>query len=125
MSRIPQHLKEKIKTIPAKPGIYQMKDLNGNIIYIGKSKVLHSGVKSYFYNEHRHNKIKRMVLHIQDVDVIITDTHLEAQMLECALIKKFKPIYNKQFKNDKNYPCSPFIKIAGLLLISLEILNEI
>ncbi|AOY77728.1 hypothetical protein BJL90_18820 [Clostridium formicaceticum] len=103
MSGIPKHLAEKIKAIPAKPGIYQMKDIYGNIMYIGKSKTLKSRVKSYFSTQEKSNKIERMVFHIHDIDYIVTDTHLEAQMLECALIKKLKPIYNSQFKNDQNY----------------------
>lgn len=96
-------LKEKIDAIPLKPGIYQMKDKEGNIIYVGKSKTLKSRVKSYFYGEHEREKTKMMVFNIHDIDYIVTDTHLEAQILECALIKKLQPIYNKQFKNDKRY----------------------
>ncbi len=103
LPRIPENLIEKIESIPVKPGIYQMMDIDGNIIYVGKSKTLKSRVKSYFYTEHKLNKIKRMVCNIHDIDYIVTDTHLEAQILECALIKKLKPIYNKQFKNDKKY----------------------
>lgn len=103
ISKIPQHLTEKIKSFPQTPGIYQMKDKNGNIIYIGKSKTLRSRVKSYFYVEQDQSKIKRMVSLIQDIEVIMTDTHLEAQILECELIKKVRPIFNRQFKNDKNY----------------------
>lgn len=103
LSKIPENLIEKVGSIPVKPGVYQMKDVDGNIIYIGKSKTLKSRVKSYFHTEHKWNKVKRMVFHIHDIDYIVTDTHLEAQLLECALIKKLQPIYNKQFKNDKNY----------------------
>lgn len=103
MANIPKHLIEKIRDIPAKPGIYQMKDSYGNIIYIGKSKTLKSRVRSYFSTQHEWNKIKRMVFHIHDINIILTDTHLEAQLLECALIKKIKPLYNSQFKNDKKY----------------------
>lgn len=103
MSRIPENLIGKIESIPAKPGIYKMKDIEGNIIYVGKSKTLKSRVRSYFYTEHKWRKIKRMVFNIHDIDYIVTDTHLEAQILECALIKKLQPIYNKQFKNDKRY----------------------
>ena len=103
LPRIPENLIEKIESIPVKPGIYQMMDIDGNTIYVGKSKALKSRVKSYFYKEHELNKLKRMVFNIHDINYIVTDTHLEAQILECALIKKLKPIYNKQFKNDKRY----------------------
>lgn len=100
---IPEHLREKIQSIPEKPGIYKMKDSHGNIIYIGKSKCLNKRVKSYFQSNHEWEKIKRLVFNIHDIDIIITDTHLEAQLLECAMIKRYKPIYNSQFTRDKNY----------------------
>lgn len=100
---IPKYLENKIKSIPEKPGIYKMKDSQGNILYIGKSKCLNKRVKSYFQSNHEWSKINRLVFNIRDIDFIVTDTHLEAQLLECALIKKHKPIYNSQFVNDKNY----------------------
>lgn len=100
---IPEHLRVKIQSIPEKPGIYMMKDCHGNIIYIGKSKCLNKRVRSYFYSNHEWNKIKRLVFNIHDIDIIVTDTHLEAQLLECAMIKKYTPIYNSQFVRDKNY----------------------
>ncbi|SCY31826.1 GIY-YIG nuclease family protein [Alkaliphilus peptidifermentans] len=103
MTKESDKLLEKIKLIPDKPGIYQMKDINGNIIYIGKSKTLRSRAKSYFNTQHEWNKIKRMVFSIHDISYITTDTHLEAQILECALIKKIKPIYNSQYRNDEKY----------------------
>lgn len=103
MKNISKSLSKKIETIPLKPGIYKMKDIEGNILYVGKSKTLKSRVKSYFYGDHEWEKIKRMVFNIHDIDYIVTDTHLEAQILECSLIKKLQPIYNKQFKNDKKY----------------------
>lgn len=103
LSKIPKHLKEKIDSMPLKPGIYKMKDIEGNIIYVGKSKALKSRVKSYFYTDHEWSKLKLLVFHIYDIDYIVTDTHLEALILECALIKKLKPIYNSQLKNHKKY----------------------
>lgn len=80
-----------------------MKDAKGNIIYIGKSKTLRTRVRSYFVADHKWEKIKRMVGHIQDIEIIVTDTHLEAQLLECEMIKSIKPMYNAQFKNDQRY----------------------
>ena len=103
LSKIPKHLREKIDSIPLKPGVYKMKDIEGNIIYVGKSKTLKSRVKSYFYTNHESNKLKLLVFHIYDIDYIVTDTHLEALILECTLIKKLKPMYNSQFKNHKKY----------------------
>lgn len=130
MSKIPDHLKEKVNSIPAEPGIYKMMDMHGNIMYIGKSKSLKSRVKSYFYSDaSKAPKIQRMVFNISDIEYIVTDTHLECQLLECALIKKHKPIYNSQFKLDKgyvylsireNYPKNPlartYIKESGFYL---------
>lgn len=103
MKNIPDPLQTKIKSFPFKPGVYQMKDAMGNIIYIGKSKTLQTRVKSYFATRSQWEKVAKMVCHIQDIDIIITDTHLEARLLECELIKKIKPIYNVQFKNDQKY----------------------
>lgn len=100
---IPQHLKEKVQGLPMKPGIYKFLDIDGRIIYIGKSKGLRSRVMSYFNTQHEWNKLKRLVFNIQDIEHIATDTHLEAKILECVLIKKHKPMYNAQFTKDKNY----------------------
>lgn len=110
LAKIPVHLKEKIDSIPLKPGIYKMKDIDGNIIYVGKSKTLKSRVKSYFYTNHESSKLKLLVFHIHDIDYIVTDTHLEALILECALIKKLKPIYNSQLKNHNKYR---YLKISN------------
>lgn len=103
LTGIPGHLTQKIDRIPMKPGVYQMKDKSGNIIYIGKSKTLRARVRSYFTTEHEIKKLKRLVLNIADIDFIVTDTHMEARILECELIKKIKPMYNVQFKNDARY----------------------
>lgn len=96
-------LKEMIKGIPELPGIYKMLDARGNIIYIGKSKCLKKRVQSYFTGSPKWEKVKRMVSMIHDIDYIVTDTHLEARLLECSLIKELKPRFNSQMKNDKSY----------------------
>lgn len=103
MSRIPEHLQRKIKEIPELAGVYLMKDRHGGVMYVGKSKTLRSRVRSYFSSHGRGEKIDIMVRNINDIDYITTDTHLEAQILECALIKKLKPQYNAQFKNHSRY----------------------
>jgi len=103
MSRIPEYLQLKIKEIPECVGVYFMKDRHGGIMYVGKSKSLRSRVRSYFSSHGRGDKIEMMVRNIHDIDYITTDTHLEAQILECALIKKLKPQYNSQFKNHSRY----------------------
>ena len=101
--KIPDSLLEKLNKIPPLPGIYKMLDPNGNIIYIGKSISLDKRVKSYFVPNPRWNKVNRMISLIHDIDFIVMDTHLEARLLECELIKRIKPIFNSQFKNSQNY----------------------
>ena len=102
-------LKEKIDNLPKTPGIYMMKDKYGDIIYVVKSKKLKERVKSYFTNSKNHSKkVKRMVKNIEDLDVILTDTELDALLLECEMIKKIRPMYNQLMKNHENYS---YIKI--------------
>lgn len=98
-----EFIKEKLKKIPNSPGVYLMKDRHGGTLYIGKSKNLKSRVRTYFSKGEKPDKIVRMIHNLKDINFIVTDTHLEAQILECALIKKLKPIYNVQFKNHQNY----------------------
>lgn len=100
---IPEHLIDIINKIPEKPGVYLMKDKGGHIMYVGKSKALRSRVRSYFNVDHKQEKINEMVSRIHHIDITVTDTHLEAQILECQLIKDLKPIYNRQLKNDRCY----------------------
>lgn len=97
------HLKQKLNQIPPLPGIYKMLDSTGQIIYVGKSKCLKKRVKSYFTKSPKQAKIERMVFFIADIDYIVTDTHLEARLLECQLIKELKPYFNSQMKNDRRY----------------------
>ena len=103
MNKISKNLLEKINTIPAQPGVYKMLDLNGRIIYIGKSISLRNRVKSYFVKKPKWSKVEKMVSFINDIEYIVTDTHLEAVLLECELIKKIKPMFNTQLKNDERY----------------------
>jgi Nuclease subunit of the excinuclease complex len=98
-----QSIKNKVKSIPELPGIYKMLDSNNNIIYIGKSKCLRKRVQSYFVNSPKWEKVNKMVTMIKDIDYIVTDTHLEARLLECELIKRYQPRFNAQMKNDKRY----------------------
>lgn len=103
MTKIPVHLIEKINSIPAEPGIYKMLDSNGIIIYVGKSKSLKNRVRSYFAESPKWAKVEKMVSFIDDIEYIVTDTHLEAILLECTLIKEIKPMFNSQLKNDEKY----------------------
>lgn len=102
--------KDKLKQIPKLPGIYKMLDSRGNIIYIGKSKCLQKRVQSYFVSAPKWEKVNRMVTMIKEIEYIVTDTHLEARLLECKLIKEHKPRFNAQMKNDQRYF---FIKVEN------------
>lgn len=102
-------LKEKVKKLPSSPGVYLMKDSLNNVIYVGKSKNLKSRVGSYFINSKSHSpKILKLVQNLKDFEYKITDTEFEAFLLECELIKKIKPAYNRLMKNPKSYS---YIKI--------------
>ncbi|SHE72416.1 Excinuclease ABC subunit C [Thermoanaerobacter uzonensis DSM 18761] len=103
-------IEEKLKLLPEKPGVYIMRDKSGKIIYVGKAVVLKNRVRQYFQNkENQLPKVKVMLSHVEDFEYIVTDTELEALMLECNLIKKYKPKYNILLKDDKNYP---YIKVT-------------
>jgi excinuclease ABC subunit C len=103
MPAIKDTIKARLSSLPELPGIYKMLDKNGNIIYIGKSKCLKKRVKSYFTKTPAWEKVKKMVNLIAAIDYEVTDTHLEARLLECALIKYHKPFFNAQMKNDQQY----------------------
>ena len=99
-----------IKNLPDKPGVYIMKNSLGEIIYVGKAKILKNRVKSYFKSNKGHSeKVRVMVKNIAEFEYIVTDSEMEALILECNLIKKHSPKYNIALKDDKFYP---FIKIT-------------
>jgi excinuclease ABC subunit C len=102
-------LEEHLKLLPDKPGVYMMKDETGEIIYIGKAKSLRKRVRSYFRKGNHTYKTRIMVDFISDIDYILTDTEVEAFILEANLIKKYQPKYNIRLKDDKTYP---YIKIT-------------
>lgn len=102
--------KKMLETLPADPGVYIMKDKTGKVIYVGKAKVLKNRVRQYFQNTDRHApKVAAMVARIYSFEYIITDSEMEALILECNLIKKYRPYYNILLKDDKNYP---YIKVT-------------
>lgn len=103
MIQVSSVISEKLNTLPDRPGVYKFLDSNGRIIYIGKSICLSRRVKSYFVNNPKWDKVKKMIPLIEALEFIITDTHLEARLLECVLIKSIKPIFNSQMKNDERY----------------------
>lgn len=98
-------LEEKLNSLPEKPGVYLMKDDQDNIIYIGKAVSLKNRVRSYFSSQHLNSpKTRVLVSHIRDLEYILTDSEVEALILESNLIKKHKPKYNIRLTDDKDYP---------------------
>lgn len=103
-------LQEKLASLPAKPGVYIMKNDQDKIIYVGKAVSLKNRVRSYFQSPKNHSpKTRVMVSHIRDLEYIVTDSEVEALILECNLIKKHSPRYNVRLKDDKTYP---YLKIT-------------
>jgi excinuclease ABC subunit C len=98
-------LEEKLKNLPTGPGVYLHKDEAGKIIYVGKAKNLRNRVRSYFQSGRGHDlKTRELVRRIRDLEFIVTDTEVEALILESNLIKQHKPRYNILLKDDKQYP---------------------
>jgi excinuclease ABC subunit C len=104
----PDNIQELLKNLPAKPGVYLHKDKYGGIIYVGKAINLRSRVRSYFHANVDSIKTQRLRHEIADLEIITTDSELEALLLENTLIKKHQPRYNIRLKDDKRYP---YIKI--------------
>lgn len=104
------NIEEELKKLPAKPGVYLMHDERDEIIYIGKAIRLNNRVRQYFQrSRNKSSKIEQMVSRISRFEYIITDSELEALVLECNLIKEHRPRYNTMLKDDKGYP---YIKVT-------------
>ena len=98
-------VQEKLRTLPDAPGVYIMRDARGKVIYVGKAVVLKNRVRQYFQSSKSHGaKVTAMVAHIADIETIVTANEVEALILECNLIKKYRPRYNVLLKDDKSYP---------------------
>ncbi len=105
-----QEIQQILDTLPTSPGVYLMKDEAGEIIYVGKAINLRNRVRSYFHTPNAQSgKTWFLVERIRDIEWIITESELEALVLECNLIKKFKPHFNVRLKDDKRYP---YIKVT-------------
>ena len=103
-------IQEELKKLPAKPGVYLMHNSKDEIIYVGKAIKLCNRVRQYFQSSYNKSiKIQHMVSHIAYFEYIITDSELEALVLECNLIKEHRPHYNTMLKDDKAYP---YIKVT-------------
>ena len=104
----PENVQKILASLPAKPGVYLHKNKQGTVIYVGKAINLRSRVRSYFHKNVDSIKTQRLRKEITDIEIITTDSELEALLLENTLIKKYKPHYNVRLKDDKRYP---YIKV--------------
>lgn len=96
-------IRQKLSLLPEKPGVYLMRDAADEIIYVGKAKILRNRVRSYFTGSHN-GKTQLMISQIADFETILTESEVEALVLECNLIKKYNPKYNILLRDDKSYP---------------------
>ena len=103
-------IEKALAVLPDKPGVYLMHDVTGRVIYVGKAKNLNNRVHSYFRESGRHSaKVVALTSHVEDIETIMTDSEIEALILECNLIKKYRPRYNIMLKDDKT---DPYLKIS-------------
>ncbi len=108
--KLTETVEEKLSLLPESPGVYLMKNDQGRIIYVGKAVVLKNRVRQYFQSNKNHSpKVRAMVSHIADFEIIMTHSEVEALILECNLIKKHRPRYNISLKDDKSYP---YVKVT-------------
>ncbi|CAG5091795.1 UvrABC system protein C [Thermobacillus xylanilyticus] len=121
LRRVPEPIRSKLALLPDKPGCYLMKNADGQIIYVGKAKVLKNRVRSYFTGSHN-IKTQRLVSEIRDFEYIVTSNNMEALILECNLIKQYHPRYNVLLKDDKTFP---YIKITGDAHPRLEVTRRV
>jgi excinuclease ABC subunit C len=99
------HLEEQLKGLPAKPGVYLFRDEKGNMLYIGKAKLLRPRVRSYFQaTPDTRSTIQRLPGRVADIEVIVTDTEVEALHLEQNLVKRHRPPFNVRLRDDKSFP---------------------
>lgn len=115
-------IQEKLKKLPTSPGVYVMTDTSGNIIYVGKAKVLKNRVRQYFHSSVKTEKVMAMVREVADFYYHITNSEQDALILENNLIKKHKPRYNILLKDDKTYP---YIRFTNEEFPKLEITRKI
>ena len=107
-------MKEKIsailKTLPERPGVYLMRDIDGKIIYVGKAKKLKRRVSSYFRHTHASPRLRKLVELIEDISTIRTETEAEALIVEAKLIRRYSPFFNVDLKMNDRYP---YVKITN------------
>ncbi|MCB1043200.1 MAG: excinuclease ABC subunit UvrC [Acidobacteria bacterium] len=101
---VPDHLKQALRDLPTKPGVYLFRDRKKKLLYVGKARNLKNRVRSYFSHHDRGPRIQRMIQLVSDLSVVVTATEAEALLLENSLIKNNKPQYNVMLRDDKTYP---------------------
>ncbi len=105
MNRVSNSIKTKLENLPEKPGVYLFKDSAGEVIYVGKAVSLRDRVRSYFRSARGlTGKVLTMMGQVEDLEYILTDSEVEALVLESNLIKEYRPRYNVRLRDDKNYP---------------------
>ncbi|RME44687.1 MAG: excinuclease ABC subunit UvrC [Chloroflexi bacterium] len=108
--KVPDNIRDLLDNLPAKPGVYLFQDDSGRVLYVGKALNLRARVRSYFHKSAGQNpKIHHMMPHVTNIDFIVTESELEALILEMNLIKRHRPRYNVRLKDDKRYP---YIKVT-------------
>ena len=111
MIDVKDKIRAKVESLPTTPGVYRWKDKNGRVIYVGKAVNLKNRVRSYVREDkNRSPKVAAMIRHADDLDITMTNTEMEALILECNLIKELHPKYNISLRDDKTYP---YVKITG------------
>ncbi|MCD6345221.1 MAG: excinuclease ABC subunit UvrC [Anaerolineae bacterium] len=111
MQSLSEKLRQKLATLPTRPGVYLMHNAKGQVIYVGKAINLANRVRSYFHaSAQEHPKTRRLVAEIADLEWIITGSEVDALILEATLIKKYRPRFNVRLKDDKRYP---YLKITA------------
>jgi len=105
-----EHLRSVVAEIPLRPGVYFMKDERGEILYIGKARILRNRVRSYLINKMQLPKVAMLMTKVRDIEYVETSTEVDALLLEAQLVRKHRPHYNIELKDDKSYP---LLKITG------------
>lgn len=119
MSKI-QDLLSKANSLPITPGVYLMKNDKGEVIYVGKAIKLKNRVSSYFRGTPQHPKTRKLVSEINDFEVVLAETELDALLTECSLIQRYNPFYNIKLKNGGGYPFIYLTEKEGLPLLKIE-----
>ncbi|HOU72435.1 MAG TPA: excinuclease ABC subunit UvrC, partial [Candidatus Syntrophosphaera sp.] len=126
MEQVPQKIAQKLHLLPQQPGIYIWKNAEGEVIYVGKARLLESRIKSYLNNSPKDIKTEQLLRHIDDLDYIITLSEHDAFILEANLIRRHQPKYNILLKDDKRYP---FVRITlaepfPRIMVTRELLKD-